>query len=83
MEVCLIYFSNNWSLYEITFTVTQWRLQFRRRMNAADNDVSTKLVDSLLNFETVKYFNNENHEYKDFLNHSINMKSNQLKINML
>ena len=48
----------------VTFTVTQWRLQFRRRMNAADNDVSTKLVDSLLNFETVKYFNNENHEYQ-------------------
>ena len=51
------------SLYIIvTFTVTQWRLQFRRRMNAADNAVSTKLVDSLLNFETVKYFNNEEHE---------------------
>ena len=48
----------------VTFTVTQWRLQFRRRMNAADNEVSTKLEDSLLNFETVKYFNNENHEYK-------------------
>ena len=53
------------SLYiVITFTVTQWRLQFRRRMNAADNAVSTKLVDSLLNFETVKYFNNEEHEYR-------------------
>jgi len=53
------------SLYIIvTFTVTQWRLQFRRRMNAADNAVSTKLVDSLLNFETVKYFNNEEHEYR-------------------
>jgi len=48
----------------ITFTVTQWRLQFRRRMNAADNAVSTKLVDSLLNFETVKYFNNEEHEFR-------------------
>ena len=48
----------------VTFTVTQWRLQFRRRMNAADNAVSTKLIDSLLNFETVKYFNNEEHEYK-------------------
>ena len=47
----------------VTFTVTQWRLQFRRRMNAADNAVSTKLIDSLLNFETVKYFNNEEHEY--------------------
>ena len=53
------------SLYiVVTFSVTQWRLQFRRRMNAADNAVSTKLVDSLLNFETVKYFNNEEHEYK-------------------
>jgi ABC-type transport system involved in Fe-S cluster assembly fused permease/ATPase subunit len=53
------------SLYiVVTFTVTQWRLQFRRRMNAADNAVSTKLIDSLLNFETVKYFNNEEHEYK-------------------
>ena len=53
------------SLYiTVTFTVTQWRLQFRRRMNAADNAVSTKLIDSLLNFETVKYFNNEEHEYK-------------------
>ena len=48
----------------ITFTITQWRLQFRRKMNEADNKVSTKLVDSLLNFETVKYFNNEEHEYK-------------------
>lgn len=48
----------------VTFSVTQWRLQFRRRMNAADNAVSTKLIDSLLNFETVKYFNNEEHEYK-------------------
>ena len=53
------------SLYiVVTFTVTQWRLQFRRRMNAADNAVSTKLIDSLLNFETVKYFNNEKHEYE-------------------
>jgi ATP-binding cassette subfamily B protein len=33
-------------------------------MNEADNNVSTKLIDSLLNFETVKYFNNEEHEYK-------------------
>ena len=48
----------------VTFTVTQWRLQFRRRMNAADNAVSTKLIDSLLNYETVKYFNNEKHEYE-------------------
>ncbi len=53
------------SIYVIlTFTITQWRLQFRKEMNSADNAASTKMIDSLLNFETVKYFNNENHEFK-------------------
>ena len=53
------------SIYVIlTFTITQWRLQFRKDMNSADNAASTKMIDSLLNFETVKYFNNENHEFK-------------------
>ena len=47
----------------LTFIITQWRVQFRRDMNSADNSVSTKMIDSLLNFETVKYFNNENHEF--------------------
>ena len=47
----------------LTFSITQWRIQFRRDMNSADNDISTKMVDSLLNFETVKYFNNEKHEF--------------------
>ena len=52
------------SIYIIlTFTITQWRIQFRKDMNAADNDASTKMIDSLLNFETVKYFNNEDHEF--------------------
>ena len=64
MEVCLVTLVTIGLYITVTFTVAQWRLQFRRRMNAADNDASTKLVDSLLNFETVKYFNNENHEYK-------------------
>ena len=48
----------------LTFTITQWRVKFRRDMNNADNLVSSKIVDSLLNYETVKYFNNENHEFK-------------------
>jgi ATP-binding cassette subfamily B protein len=47
----------------LTFTITQWRIQFRKDMNTADNDASTKMIDSLLNFETVKYFNNEDHEF--------------------
>jgi len=46
----------------LTFVITEWRNVFRKRMNKADNDVSTKMIDSLLNFETVKYFNNENFE---------------------
>ena len=46
----------------LTFVITEWRNIFRKRMNKADNDVSTKMIDSLLNFETVKYFNNENFE---------------------
>ena len=52
------------SMYVVlTFMITQWRLKFRRRMNESDNMVSSKLVDSLLNYETVKYFNNEEHEF--------------------
>ena len=47
----------------LTFTITQWRIQFRKDMNKADNESSTKMIDSLLNFETVKYFNNEKHEF--------------------
>ena len=48
----------------LTFTITEWRNIFRKRMNQADNDVSTKMIDSLLNYETVKYFNNENFEFE-------------------
>ena len=47
----------------LTFQITEWRNAFRKRMNQADNDISTKMIDSLLNFETVKYFNNEDYEF--------------------
>lgn len=52
----------------ITFTVyvTNWRLKFIREANMADNRSNTRAVDSLLNFETVKYFNNEDHEIKEY-----------------
>ena len=49
-----------------TFAVTRWRVAFRREMNQSDTDANTKAVDSLLNFETVKYFNNEVHETRRF-----------------
>ncbi|MCF8486354.1 MAG: ABC transporter ATP-binding protein/permease [Rhodobacteraceae bacterium] len=42
-----------------TFRVTEWRVQVRREMNAQDTDANQKAIDSLLNFETVKYFNAE------------------------
>ncbi len=45
----------------VTFTVkvTEWRTQFRREMNELESASQTRAIDSLLNFETVKYFNNE------------------------
>lgn len=64
-----------WGLFDIWFTlvtlvavggyiaftmlVTEWRLKYRRRMNESDQQVSTRAIDSLLNYETVKYFGNE------------------------
>jgi ATP-binding cassette subfamily B protein len=49
-----------------TVAVTRWRVAFRREMNQSDTDANTKAVDSLLNFETVKYFNNEAHETRRY-----------------
>ncbi|KAL7535146.1 hypothetical protein ACHAXR_006313, partial [Thalassiosira sp. AJA248-18] len=45
-----------------TIGITQWRTQFRKDMNRLNNKASGKISDSLLNYETVKYFNNERHE---------------------
>jgi len=49
-----------------TFAVTRWRIAIRRKMNDSDNEANTKAIDSLLNYETVKYFNAEGHEEKRF-----------------
>lgn len=46
----------------LTFVITTWRTRIRREMNDAENDIGSRTVDSLLNFETVRYFNNETHE---------------------
>jgi ATP-binding cassette subfamily B protein len=45
-----------------TLTVTEWRLKFRRAMNNKDSEANTKAIDSLINYETVKYFGAEDHE---------------------
>ena len=71
-----------WSLYDITYagvtfvtivayiaytlTITEWRTKFRRQMNETEEEAHAKAIDSLLNYETVKYFGNEEHEAKRF-----------------
>src|SRR5687767_4205551 len=45
-----------------TISITEWRTRFRRQMNELDSTAHTKAIDSLLNYETVKYFNNEEFE---------------------
>ncbi|GAA6157358.1 ABC transporter ATP-binding protein/permease [Pyruvatibacter sp. HU-CL02332] len=49
-----------------TFKVTEWRIGFIRSMNQSDERAHSKAIDSLLNFETVKYFGNEAHESERF-----------------
>jgi ATP-binding cassette, subfamily B, heavy metal transporter len=49
-----------------TVTVTEWRTQFRKKMNELDGAAHTRAIDSLLNYETVKYFNNEEFEAKRY-----------------
>lgn len=49
-----------------TFVVTEWRMKFRRTMNEMDSRANTAAIDSLLNYETVKYFNNEDYEARRY-----------------
>jgi ATP-binding cassette subfamily B protein len=71
-----------WGMFDITFSAvivatvgvyiaytllfTEWRLRFRRAMNETDTEANTRAVDSLLNYETVKYFGNEAHEARRY-----------------
>ncbi len=45
-----------------TFKITEWRMKYRVQMNATDSRANTQAIDSLINYETVKYFGNEPHE---------------------
>ena len=81
LEVLLVAFIL-WGMFDWTFAVatlltiglyiaftlvfTDWRLRFRRAMNEMDQDANTKAIDSLLNYETVKYFGNEKHEERRY-----------------
>ena len=58
----IVTFTTIVSYIAFTLIVTEWRLKYRRQMNDKDSEANTKAIDSLLNFETVKYFGNEAHE---------------------
>jgi ATP-binding cassette, subfamily B, heavy metal transporter len=55
-----------WAYIWFTIRASDWRISIRRTMNDSDTDANTKAIDSLLNFETVKYFGNEEMEAKRF-----------------
>ena len=52
-----------------TLFITEWRMVFRRTMNDMDSKANTRAIDSLLNYETVKYFGNENYEARRYDEH--------------
>ena len=55
-----------WLYIWFTVKASDWRISIRKQMNRSDTEANTKAVDSLLNFETVKYFNNEEMEARRF-----------------
>ncbi|KAL6928739.1 Iron-sulfur clusters transporter atm1, mitochondrial [Hanseniaspora valbyensis] len=63
-----------------TFRTTAWRTEFRRSANRADNKASSVIVDSLLNFESVKYFNNESMLATKYNNNLQNYRDAQVKV---
>ncbi|KAM4621085.1 iron-sulfur clusters transporter ABCB7, mitochondrial [Polymixia lowei] len=62
-----------------TILLTQWRTRFRIEMNKADNEAGNAAIDSLLNYETVKYFNNEKYEAERYDNYLKVYESSSLK----
>ncbi|MBF6990667.1 ABC transporter ATP-binding protein/permease [Cupriavidus sp. IK-TO18] len=58
-----------------TIVVTEWRTHFRRKMNELDSRANQKAIDSLLNFETVKYFGNEEYEARRYDENLLNYRA--------
>jgi ATP-binding cassette subfamily B protein len=68
------------SLYIVfTISVTEWRTQFRRQANEADSSAHTTAIDALLNYETVKYFNNETLEARRYNDSLERLRTARLK----
>ncbi len=62
-----------------TFSITEWRMRYYRAANAADTEANERAVDSLLNYETVKYFGNERHEFHRYDASLINLEEATVK----
>ncbi|KAL1123651.1 hypothetical protein AAG570_002727 [Ranatra chinensis] len=62
-----------------TICITEWRTKFQRKMNLADNAMKARSVDSLLNFETVKYYGAEDYEVQSFREAIINYQGEEWK----
>ncbi|XP_050195949.1 ATP-binding cassette sub-family B member 6 isoform X1 [Myiozetetes cayanensis] len=70
------------SLYlTLTIFITEWRTKYRRDMNTRDNDAKSRAVDSLLNFETVKYYNAESYEVNRFNEAIVKYQVSEWKVN--
>ena len=65
-QFALVTFAAVVTYIAFTLAFASWRVRFRRRMNENDTEAQSKAVDSLLNYETVKYFGNERHEARRF-----------------
>jgi ATP-binding cassette, subfamily B, heavy metal transporter len=65
-QFALVTFATIVCYIAFTFIISDWRIKYRREMNERDSEANTKAIDSLLNFETVKYFANEEHEANRF-----------------
>ena len=65
----IIIFATLVAYIALTLVITEWRMIFRRTMNDMDSKANTQAIDSLLNYETVKYFNNESWEARRYDEH--------------
>nr|XP_048724653.1 ATP-binding cassette sub-family B member 6 isoform X2 [Caretta caretta] len=90
----IIYFSSAFSLWfgliifvcmslylTLTIIITEWRTKYRRDMNTRDNEAKARAVDSLLNFETVKYYNAESYEVNRFNDAILKYQVSEWKVN--
>lgn len=66
----------------LTILVTEWRTKFQRRMNLADNAQKARSVDSLLNFETVKYYGAEQYEVEAYREAILNYQKEEFNSNI-